>query len=55
MPYEDFPWFKEQSVKSISNVTEQAPGHYFWPDIDVDLTEEMIRHPDRYPLRASSA
>ena len=55
MPYEDFPWFKEQSVKSISNVNELSPGHYFWPDIDIDLTEEMIQHPDRYPLRAGNA
>ena len=53
MSYEDFPWFKDQPVKSIINVEEQSPGHFYWPDIDVDLTEEIIENPDRYPLRAN--
>ena len=51
MPYEDFPWFMDQPVSSIINVEEQSPGHFYWPDIDVDLTEEIIEHPDRFPLR----
>jgi Protein of unknown function (DUF2442) len=52
MSYEDFPWFKDQAVKSILNVEESSPGHYYWPDIDVDLTEEIIEHPERFPLKA---
>ncbi|GMR09167.1 MAG: DUF2442 domain-containing protein [Gammaproteobacteria bacterium] len=51
MSYEDFPWFRDQAVKSILNVEEQSPGHYYWPDIDVDLTEEIIKHPERFPLK----
>lgn len=54
MSYDDFPWFKDQAIKSIINVEEQAPGHFYWPDIDVDLTEEIIEHPERFPLEASS-
>ena len=54
MSYDDFPWFKDQAVKSIINVEEQSPSHFYWPDIDVDLTEEMIEHPDRFPLKAKS-
>jgi hypothetical protein len=52
MSYDDFPWFREQSVKSILQVEEQSPGHFYWPDIDVDLTLEMIEHPERFPLKA---
>ena len=52
MSYDDFPWFKDQILKSILNVEEQSPGHFYWPDIDVDLTEEMIENPDRFPLTA---
>ena len=52
MSYDDFPWFKEQSVKSIINVEEQSSGHFYWPDIDVDLTVEMIEHPEHFPLKA---
>ena len=52
MSYEDFPWFKDQPVKSIINVEEQSPGHFYWPDIDVDLTEEIIENPECFPLKA---
>lgn len=52
MPYTDFPWFKDQSVGAILHVEEQSPGHFYWPEIDVDLTEEMIEHPQRFPLQA---
>lgn len=51
MSYEDFPWFKCQPVEAIFNVEEQSPGHFYWPDTDVDLTEEIIEFPDRFPLR----
>ena len=54
MSYDDFPWFKDQTVKSIINVEEQSYGHFYWPDIDVDLTEETIENPERFPLKAKS-
>ncbi len=52
MSYEEFPWFLDQPIRTILNVEEPAPGHFHWPDIDVDLTKEMIEHPERFPLRA---
>lgn len=52
LSYEDFPWFRDQTVKSIANVEEQSPGHFYWPDLDVDLTEQIIEHPERFPLTA---
>lgn len=52
MSYEEFPWFKEQPVKAILNVEEPTAGHFYWPDMDVDLTVEAIEHPERFPLRA---
>ncbi len=52
MSYEDFPWFTSQPVEAIFNVEEQSPRHFYWPDIDVDLTEEIIEFPDRFPLKA---
>jgi hypothetical protein len=55
MSYEDFPWFKDQTIGAILNVEEQSPGHFYWPDIDVDLTEEIIEHPERFPHKATSA
>jgi len=52
MSYDDFPWFKRQPVEAILNVVEESPGHFHWPDIDVDLTEEIIEYPERFPLMA---
>ena len=52
LTYSDFPWFKEMPVAKIVNVEEPTPGHYYWPDSDVDLTTERIEHPERFPLKA---
>lgn len=52
MSYEDFPWFKCQPVRAILNVEKLSSDHYYWPVIDVDLTKEIIKNPDRFPLKA---
>ncbi len=52
LPYEDFPWFKDQTIKAIITVEEPSSGHFYWPEIDVDLTEEIIKHPKRFPLQS---
>lgn len=52
MSYDDFPWFKDLPLKSVLNVEALSPTHFYWPDIDVDLTEEIIEHPERFPLKA---
>jgi len=52
MSYEDFPWFNDQAVETILNVEEQGFNHFYWPDIDVDLSLESIEHPERFPLKA---
>ena len=52
LSYEDFPWFKDASVGKILNVTEPTPGHFHWPELDIDLGLETIRHPERFPLMA---
>jgi hypothetical protein len=50
LPYSDFPWFKEAPVGKVLNVQEPAPGHFWWPDLDIDLPAEAIDHPERFPL-----
>ena len=52
MSYEDFPWFKDAPVGKILNVEEPHAGHFYWPDLDVDLATEIIEHPERLPLKA---
>ena len=50
LPYDQFPWFRDKTVREILNVQEVAPGHFYWPDLDVDLSTEIIEHPERFPL-----
>lgn len=52
MSYEDFPWFRDMPVGKILNVAEPRPGHFYWPDLDIDLSEEIIAHPATFPLKA---
>ncbi len=54
MSYQDFPWFKEQAIGAVLNVEELSSGHYYWPAIDVELTKEIIKNPDRFPLKAKA-
>jgi len=54
LPYEEYPWFKDKTVSQITNVEESSPGHYYWPDLDVDLSENILQNPDAYPLQAKS-
>jgi hypothetical protein len=54
MSYDEFPWFKDVPVSKILNVEELSPKHFFWPDLDIDLTAEIIEHPERFPLRVKT-
>jgi len=54
LPYDEFPWFKNASVAQIISVVELTPGHFYWPELDVDLTNESIEHPERFPLKAKT-
>jgi hypothetical protein len=55
LPFENFPWFRDAPVGHILNVQEQSPGHYHWPDLDVDLSLQIIRNPRRFPLTAKAS
>ena len=52
MSYDDFPWFRDVPVRKICNVVEPTPGHFYWPELDVDLGVESIEHPERFPLKS---
>jgi hypothetical protein len=50
MPFKDFPWFQDASIRQISRVERPSPHHLYWPDLDIDLAVESLLHPERYPL-----
>ncbi len=54
LPYTEFPWFKAATIQQILNVLRPTADHLYWPELDVDLSVESIRHPERFPLRAEN-
>ena len=50
VPFKNFPWFQDASVRQIANVQLPSPHHLYWPDLDIDLAVESIEHPEKYPL-----
>jgi hypothetical protein len=50
LAFDEFPWFKDASLPAILNVERQGPENLHWSVLDVDLTLESIRHPEKYPL-----
>jgi hypothetical protein len=50
VPFSEFPWFETAALEAIFHVERPQPQHLYWPKLDVDLTLESIRHPERYPL-----
>jgi len=50
VPFEQFPWFRDASVAAVTNVERTSADHLHWPDLDIDLTVELIRHPENFPL-----
>jgi len=54
LPYEHFPWFKDKTIKDIIDVKLFGKDHLYWENLDIDLSLEMIEHPERFPLQASA-
>lgn len=48
--FEHFPWFRDASIRAITNVQLPSAHHLYWPDLDIDLAVESIEHPEKYPL-----
>ena len=52
LSFEDFPWFKDAPIGKVLRVEQVSPGHFYWPELDIDLSIETIEHPERFPLKA---
>jgi hypothetical protein len=53
LSYEDYPYFKDQTLKSIQNVQLLHGYHLCWAELDVDLEIDNLEHPEKYPLRSA--
>lgn len=50
LPFTEFPWFRDVAVGKILHVELPSYSHLYWPELDVDLAVESIRHPEQFPL-----
>jgi len=50
LPFEQFPWFRNAPIGKVVNVELPSKHHLYWPELDIDLEVESVRHPERYPL-----
>jgi hypothetical protein len=48
--YAQFPWFRGANPQAVREVQLLGPDHLQWPVLDIDLSLESIRNPERYPL-----
>jgi hypothetical protein len=51
LPYDDYPWFKDATVRDILNVELLHEQHLHWPSLDVDLSVASLQDPAAYPLK----
>ena len=52
LSYEDYPYFRDQTLKAIQNVQLLHGYHLYWPELDVDLEIDNLEHPEKYPLQS---
>ena len=50
LPFAEFPWFRDVAIGKILHIELPSPNHLYWPELDIDLAVESIRHPERFPL-----
>lgn len=54
VPFAEFPWFKNAPIAKLANVQRHQLHHLYWPDLDIDLAVDSIRHPQNFPLIAKT-
>lgn len=52
LSYQDYPYFKDQTLNSIHNVQLLHGHHLYWPELDVDLEIDNLENPEKYPLKS---
>ena len=50
LPYVDFPWFRGATLGQILNLQLLHDDHLYWPDLDVDLSLDILTRPEAFPL-----
>jgi hypothetical protein len=52
LSYQAYPYFRDQTLKSIQTVQLLHSYHLYWPELDVDLEIDNLENPKKYPLKS---
>jgi hypothetical protein len=55
LSYEEYPYFRDQTLGAIQTVELLHGYHLYWPELDVDLELDNLEHPEKYPLQSAVA
>lgn len=52
--FADFPWFRDATIRQITQVEVPSPHHLYWSELDIDLAVDSLRHPAKFPLMSKA-
>jgi len=52
LSYQDYPYFRDQTLNSIQDVQLLHDYHLYWPELDIDLEIDNLENPEKYPLNS---
>jgi len=52
LSFQQYPYFKDQTLNSIQKVQLLHGYHLYWPDLDVDLEIDNLENPGKYKLHS---
>ena len=55
LSYKNYPFFRDQTIKSIQAVQLVHGYHLYWPELDVDSEIDNLENPEKYPLKWKTA
>lgn len=55
LPFSDFPWFRQATIEQLTTIEWPSADHLYWPMLDVDLSVESIRCPEKFPLVSAAS
>ena len=52
--YDDYPFFKDASIKQIADVETDFFGNLHWKELDADIELELLENPEKFNLMYKS-
>jgi hypothetical protein len=50
LAYEEYPFFQKAVIQDVYNIEFLHHTHLYWPDLDVDLSLEILKNTHNFPL-----